>query len=347
MLSGRLWPAHPHPLPDELLSCWLVRIAHANGLKIQTFCQHEFGAQYQIWNRDIDRGAPAWLLRHVTEHTGQSEQRVTATTLNPHQGTLFGQQNKSGQLRWILPLNIYHRTRLGFGLQFCPRCLASPPEPYYRRAWRVGFYTFCPIHGMMLLDRCPNCGKGIAFHRTELGHRESGESIALNHCGTCGFDLAQASSEPIDEWDQEVFTSWRRALSQVCMPATDISVKDGEWFAILHHFCALCVSRRLALKLYPYLCDQTGRRSLPLTSGRIAFEQRPIAERHHIIGLGWWLLGRWPQRLRAAHRDKAVRYNVLFKDFDDYPNWYTNAISAHLTTQHDVFRTTQGNRSLS
>ncbi|WP_189534562.1 TniQ family protein [Paludibacterium paludis] len=332
MLSGQRWPAHPHPLPDELLSCWLVRTAHANGLKVQTFCQHEFGAHYQIWNRDIDRGAPTWLLNLVSLRTGQDEERVLATTLQTLLGTVFRQQSQSGQLRWILPLNIYHRTRLGHGLQFCPLCLATANEPYYHRAWRVAFHTFCPIHGVMLLDRCPACGKGVAFHRTDLGHPDQEAFAALNICSHCAFDLTRAQTDPVDQWNREIFTSWQHALELLSSPIPHALQQMSDRLAILHHFCALCVSQRLALKLHPYLCAQTGHPLPELTTGMPTFEQRPISERHHIIGLAWWLIHHWPHRLKAAHRDKAVRYNVLFKDFDDCPDWYIESIRTMTNT---------------
>jgi hypothetical protein len=58
----------------------------------------------------------------------------------------------------------------------------------------------------------------------------------------------------------------------------------------------------------------------------LIFEQHTLAERHHILGLAWWLLGEWPLRLEAAWKDKAVRYNVLEKDFSDAPEWYLEAV---------------------
>jgi hypothetical protein len=49
----------------------------------------------------------------------------------------------------------------------------------------------------------------------------------------------------------------------------------------------------------------------------MVFEQHTFAERYHVLGLAWWLLREWPLRLEAAWKDKAVRYNVLEKDFYD------------------------------
>jgi hypothetical protein len=108
MLSGKLWPVHPHPYPDELLSSWLVRIAHANGEKVQTFCHHEFGIKHQVWNRDIDRLAPEWLLAALSEKTATPMERVYQTTLRRYEGVLFDHYVPSGVEKWITPLRIYH-----------------------------------------------------------------------------------------------------------------------------------------------------------------------------------------------------------------------------------------------
>lgn len=35
-------------------------------------------------------------------------------------------------------------------------------------AWRLSLYTFCPVHKVMMNDRC-QCGASINFHRIELG----------------------------------------------------------------------------------------------------------------------------------------------------------------------------------
>jgi len=42
----------------------------------------------------------------------------------------------------------------------------------------------------------------------------------------------------------------------------------------------------------------------------LIFEQHTLAQRHHVLGLAWWLPGEWPLRLEAAWKDKAVRYHI-------------------------------------
>ena len=70
-----LWPIRYKLLPDELLSSWLVRLAHGFGLKVQTFSNLLFGCNYQVWNRDIDRFAPDWLVEQLSSHTGTPKVR--------------------------------------------------------------------------------------------------------------------------------------------------------------------------------------------------------------------------------------------------------------------------------
>ena len=165
MLSGTVWPAHPRPLPSEALSSWFIRCAHANGMKAQTFAVRNFGHQRQLWNRDIDRFAPDWLLQTMSERTGTPLVQVKKMTALLFGGRLFQSKNLSGQLRWWLPLNMYHRTYRNFGIQYCPQCLAEDAIPYFRLGWRLAFYTFCPKHQIMLHDRCHHCQQPVAFHR--------------------------------------------------------------------------------------------------------------------------------------------------------------------------------------
>lgn len=335
MLSGKRWPAHPHPYRDELLSSWLVRIAHANGLKIQTFCNHEFGANYQIWNRDIDRLSPTWLIEAMSKKTCTPLKRVWETTLLGYEGKLYEKQLASGQLRWIIPLQIYHRKRLGHGIQFCPRCLAGDEEPYYRRAWRVALYTFCPRHDVMLLDRCPQCDNGVAFHRQELGRPDVTETASLACCWYCGFDLSLASVEPVQKWNKYTFQSWGQVLRLIDKGTKSSMQFDYSKLAVLHHFCVLLASTRLAPKLKDYLLTKTKVPILDLAESSQSFESRIINERQYVVGLSWWLLGRWPSRLISAWINKAIRYNELLKDFRHPPNEYleiTRLIAASIKT---------------
>lgn len=329
MLSGDYLPAHTHPFRDELLSSWLVRLAHANGLKVQPFCDLIFGHEHQLWNRDIDRLAPSWLMDMMSAKAGVPLRRTWETTLLGYEGSVYSRRPKSGQLRWILPLQIFHRKRLGHGVQFCPSCLSEDVDPFYRRSWRVAFYTFCSRHNVMLFDRCPDCGSGVAFHRLELGRPEMFEAGSLASCWNCGFDFRQSPAIQVKWWDVQLFQTWRNYLRWIdCGPRSVLSI-DKSKLSVLHHFCTLMISTRLAPKLQSYLATKAHQEVIPLGDRRVFFEFYSVGERHHILCLAWWLLNQWPDRLRKAWQSGAVRFNVLLKDFDSAPAWYLDEASSY------------------
>jgi len=201
-LSGTLWPIRYKPLDDELLSCWLVRLSHGHGLKVQTFCNLLFGNRLQVWNRDIDRLAPSWLLDELIARTGTMRNRAELTTLRVFEGVLYPHFKESGNLAWVLAAQVYHRQRMGYAQQFCARCLSEDEVPYFRKTWRVALKTVCIRHQCMLWDRCPKCEVGVAFHRMDMGRPFVPENGALAACFNCGFNLAAAPTRPIQVLDK-------------------------------------------------------------------------------------------------------------------------------------------------
>lgn len=326
-LTSSLWPIHYKPLPDELLSCWLVRLAHGHGLKVQTFCNLIFGNHRQVWNRDIDRLAPTWLLDELSSRTGTSPEAVFNTTLRAYEGLLYPKFRSSSVLQWILALKMYHRKREGYGLQFCPACLAEDSIPYFRRSWRVAFNTVCTRHGIMLLDRCPKCGVAVAVHRLDMTALDGLEIGSVSYCYSCRFDLRDASRiEP---------SSYDKQASELLMKINlELDVEDvlgnSEWdlgrHAVMHQLCRIMVARYKHVHLREFVLDQVGFQDLFLTEGYISFEMRPIEERHHLLQLTAWLFVDLESRLTTAWLSGAVRYNVLLKDFADRPFWYSQIV---------------------
>lgn len=325
-LSGRLWPAHPKPLSDELLSSWIVRLARANGLKLQTFCDLAFGKDHQLWNRDIDRLAPAWLLAELAAHTGTGIGQIRKATLRIYEGLLYAHWQPSGQLRWILPLGVYHRKRRLFGMQFCPQCLAEDVEPYFRVHWRVAVLTFCPTHSIVLHDRCPACGSAVAFHRSELGRPSVLDAGPMCLCHLCGFDLRNAPRETVDFGDHDVRRISLDMAAAVTSGGRRDSPTDCGWFAVLHQLCKAMVSTRSTATLEGYVIGVTDGPGTIIPRGRYAFELRPRTERALAIGRAAWLMTSLSDRLHRAWAARAVRYTDLARDCEDAPRWYRDTI---------------------
>jgi hypothetical protein len=320
--TSSLWPIRYKPLPDELLSSWLVRLAHGHGLKVQTFCNLIFGNRHQVWNRDIDRLGPDWLILELSARTGTPLATAYRTTLRAYEGWLYPRFKASGALQWIQTLKMYHRKFEGFGLQYCPKCLTEGRAPYFRKSWRVAFNTVCVQHQCMMLDRCPSCGAGVAFHRMDMGHSDVVVTDSMAGCHQCGFDLGEAGAEPVVSYDVQA-SAWHAGLCRQLTKSDSIQPAiELDTFDVMRQLVMLLTSRYPTVKLHGYLCDRLGVPEMQLTMGRVATETRPLLERHHLIQLIAWLMVDLEPRLRDAWRAKAVRYNHLTKDFSNVPKWY-------------------------
>jgi hypothetical protein len=301
-----------------------VRIAEANGIKLYTLTLGLFGDRLTPWHRDIDRLAPKWLLNQICAKTGVGYWDAYHTTLTGYRTHLYPRRQVSGQLRWILPISTFGLDRRGYGQQFCPECLAQDASPYFRRCWRVGFFTFCPTHGGMLLDACHACGIPVALHRRDIG-RDLAESKGLAHCQKCGADYRAASRKQAVGADYQAHSMHQELLHAVTENSNGRSHYNLGFFGVLHQLCKALGASANAGRLSRWVETQPGITAAVLPSPRRAtFESRRIHERHALVSLALWLLCDLPLRLTAAWRDKAVRYNHLLKDFDQPPRWYAD-----------------------
>lgn len=316
MLSGKYWPAHPHPLPGECLSSWLVRTAHANGLKVQTFCVRVFGNQKQVWNRDIDRQAPDWILGPMSAKTGTTSKAADKTTLNLYEKRLFPEMKPSGVLRWVLPLKLTHRVYKGFGMQYCPSCLAEDDEPYFRLAWRLGLYTFCPKHLTLLHDKCWNCGAPVAFHRIELGKPEIFDIAGLDECWQCGESLIKARSVPVKIANKTSLNMWSRVLGAIQRDFVNCGPINYDRLILLHQICKLLSSPRYSNLLADYILSKSQINPRTFTYPDF-FESLPLEDRHYILQMAWWLVGNTNRKIRTIVSEGAIKLNYLNKDSNE------------------------------
>lgn len=327
-MSPSLWPFRSRLLPDELLTSWIIHLAHGLGLKVQTFCQAVYGRNLQVWNRDIDRFGPDWVIGALVAHTGIAQAAVIESTLRSYEGKIYSNFKSSGALMWILTLKMHHRKRDGFGMQFCGKCLAEDKVPYFRKRWRVAYCTICTKHQTLLYDRCPACCSAIAFHRTDVGRGPGVKSNSLAVCHVCGFNLARAPSLEIPSLDDEVSI----LHEQMCADLEDLSsltemILDLDELRVLHHLTALLLSVRKIAKLRLYLCARLGIEDQIRDRARVGIEGRPLHERHFLVQLAAWLFLRLEERMRQAWMDDAILNNQMYRDFPDPPVFYLKVVS--------------------
>lgn len=329
MAYGRLWPAHPKPLPDELLTSWFVRVAEANAIKLQTLSWMLFGYGRSPWQRDVDRQAPAWFLDIVCAHTGLPYEEAWHATLDSYCTRLYPKPKSSGPLRWVLPIVSAGASRHGFGVQFCSACLAGDAVPYFRKHWRLALFTYCLEHGCALYDACPVCSAPVAYFRHDFG-KEISETKGMACCWRCGFDFRMAKRAAATFPTEEVRKIFDSVLRSLTAPAPEAGPFDLGFFAVLHQFCRIMGARQNRGKLLRYVAERLRMPPLPIALGRTSIEERRREERHQLLLCALWLMVDLEERLRAAWMAKAVRYNLMVKDFHDPPAWYPSIVQEFL-----------------
>jgi hypothetical protein len=305
-LSGQVLPNHPKLLPGEMLTSWLVRTAHANSMKIQRLLDLAVGRDVPTLQRDYDRFAPTSHLQRFSEMTGETLDRLEASTLRVFEGTFVDAVRLNGSSRWVLAQGVYHRKRTKHGLQYCPLCIKLDPTPYFRTVWRCAFYIECSDHHVQMEDACPECDAPIIPFRVELGKRRSTLSTVAVCCHSCGFDLRQTLPKRI------AFPTWQLAVDlrsllifhwypdSVLQGASDLATRQvfRDWWTA----SALIRSSAFRITGIDLVMSDVVFAALETNTlwRRSELETRRILERVPLLLLGLWLLQNWPKHLELA-----------------------------------------------
>ncbi|MGB3388585.1 MAG: TniQ family protein [Pseudaminobacter sp.] len=172
-VAGDRWPLSVDPLPDELLSSWIHRLALANGIPPRSFAS-VLGSGDGMWTPRLDLRLPRDVATLLADQTGVAHEAFSTMTLTDDSWAPL-----------LLPLRENARRKRSTWMQYCPLCLANDDAPYFRKQWRLASRVSCFAHGCGLRDLCPACLSGIAsFAQDKL--------VPQHFCARCGFDLRSA-----------------------------------------------------------------------------------------------------------------------------------------------------------
>ena len=173
--AGHRWPVEVGPSPGELLSSWLHRLAHANGVPPRYFGAI-LGASGENWSARLDRHLPEASRRQLLDHTSLSPEELDSLSLDPDPLAPL-------PLR-ALPQSAGTSTAQSCWVQVCPTGLAEDEPAYFRRSWTPAKRVSCFHHGCRLRDRCPPCGQGLTpFRRDRI--------VLQQYCAFCDAHLGK------------------------------------------------------------------------------------------------------------------------------------------------------------
>lgn len=160
--------AAPRPFVDEAFASWMQRVCARHACSLNWLTRYLQMAAVD----DLDLNLRPKHLARLTEVTGSLED-----------WGFWALYRESARRRSDVHLNRKALAQRSY--RWCPACLASDKDPYFRLAWRFGAES-CFVHGTPLTTECHGCGHhpnlNVTVHRTALD---------LSHCQYCGSWLGE------------------------------------------------------------------------------------------------------------------------------------------------------------
>jgi hypothetical protein len=325
-----VWPVRPRPLPDELLTSWLSRVALANGTDLGTLLR-SVGVSGRGWLADLDYHAPHALITQLATQAGVSKRCIEASTLRDACGRILGRHQHRSRSAWLLAHDEGVSSLARYGFQYCRRCLAADGTPYLRRHWRFGFVSCCRVHRCYLSSRCGACRRPVAYRR--LTGRE--ESLVV--CTWCGKTIAMRGSRRLTVPTPSVTETQGRLLLASEGPTVELadgtSISTADYFRVLHSLVVFFLSGRGRSLRSCAARQALGPHALALSRGAsLPLRTLPPQIRGPLVELGVFLLDEWPRRFEDDFVLARCWSTNVRKSFGRCPPWFASALTTRLTT---------------
>lgn len=299
------WPVRFAPESDELLSSWALRISHTNVVRAEGMVSSVFKVGHPIWNRDIDRGDAPEVLARLGRCMDVPVEALIRSTLRSFEGLLADEVARSARTPGIIPLSVFHRTRRAAGLMFCPECLRASDGSYYRKQWRIAYFSACARHGCVLLERCPGCDAPLAPHRSDMrpGTHLGPSSTVHVCCWRCGLNFSEVHAVTAGAGETLLARCAEKALADGNFSLGEMIIRSPAFFLGVH---ALCLAAW---------------RQLRGDARANTFEQEDIPTRSEILErVGDWLAD-WPEVFVRHARQNRFSASSIALSRRSLPFW--------------------------
>lgn len=337
-------PVRCSPLPDELLSSWLIRLAWLNAEKLHTFRRRFWKHPGSPWSRNIDMTLPDDALIGISEMTLVKYEFLVRHMLTGYLGKLFSDFDVYGGVQQgMLVSRRRGRKVTGFGLQLCPDCFRSANTPYFRRYWKVAFLVTCPLHHRMLIDACPCCHQPLTYHLADFGNSLLPKRIPTSFCANCGhcwgemtFQHDMVVTDDFIDWQGRILASLETGWFEDSQtgPLYALSFFNGlrvliRLIASSGHSSGLRQIVSKELGILPFEISWTG--------NQYQFGGLRLEDRLYLLRCAFWLLKEWPERFIWATKLSRLSFSYIesYKKQSTLPYW----LASVATLTHDLRHT--------
>ncbi len=313
------FPWKLEPFEDELLSSYLVRLAYSHHFNPATFYRAYFPDLKKIFfDRDIDLWLDNEALCRIADKAKILPEKLMNLSLRSYTGYLFETPSLRTKTAFIDPVAI-EGTVSRRGYKFCPECLKRDGVPYFRKLWRVSFYTVCPGHRTLLTDRCPQCNTPVSIHK-------HARLEVFPHCYRCGFKLKDTPPRKLPDGSEGIkaIKFFTGILNRGYM-----KLNGGRYAYSLSVFSAVRILIRITLRLWRegkgedmFSHDSFARiedpgKHLSQIKKMSHFENAPVEAKYFLFSAVFRILCRYPDSLKEFIEGHRIPFYMFTKDLGE------------------------------
>lgn len=322
-----------------MLSSWITRLARANHLTTTDFAKAVLPDE-RTTLKEIDRTFCPEIMQALADGTGVPIERVWETSLLADEGYVFSYR-AYGTAEWISPTAAISGAE-GKGMAYCPQCLGSDVDPYYRKTWRFIFNPVCPSHRTFLQHGCPQCGKPYNFFYASASHPFMANPIVT--CRWCGADICHSPSQQDSTLIDHVLRVQEQLNAGIAQDSFRVPnyghVHAHPYLKVLHAcMSSLTIPARarwVAQNLSEDLPKEIDVIVLDSNDYAHVIEQRTPEEVGVLLCLAWTVMRDWPDRfMRYSGKHEISQYS--FFPGRNIPYWVTQTAHEFCLTKGGGF----------
>lgn len=323
----RVLAAYCWPMPDELLSSWLSRMAYDHGMSTKDFCEAIMPVRKDKY--DIDRYLPEDCINALASYTNCNAELIRSTTVNHYALKAFGKR-ENGIMEWLMSgYSRGGRNSFSSRLMYCPSCLNE--KPYFRKKWRLAASFVCVDCGCYLVVSCPHCQQGNSFVDKDCeNHLYSDIKQYMTICHHCGEDVTDCKREQAPD----NIVSAQRAIYQVIEkgPENQVMLSSESYFKAVYGLCRyLLIARYDTMSSRAFITAAYNgagiiKRRVVLKYDCFYLDKLSAIKRAALLSVSTWLLEEWPNRFMELCRKSNVTFKEMMDRFNKPEPWFARQL---------------------
>lgn len=304
-----IWPLYVPPLPDELFSSWLCRLANNHRVSPEVLINESLGQKLPIKINNIDIEANPNIIDLITKNTPIKAEEITKLFLTYYNSNILEKNIPEEIFNSLHFLKINDPKNKKNGITFCPKCL-SKETPYFRKKWILSTSIICCECNSYLIDYCPSCYNHFSYWNTNKNSTVIKSSITT--C-KCGYDISKFSF-PLCPSQLEI--DYQKYIDSTIINGFNNHSQYSFTYLTTLLFTASMIKKMIKApryrkklnKIYPNL----------IIDIEVPTNKWTLSDRQHLLPIAFYLLQNFPNNIKDIFPKKYT----LKKEFGQLPYWF-------------------------